>query len=268
MRNPNKRLAVIIVALLMISVGRSAGQDEALLPQQSSQRYSPGYGSSPGVVPPTPHSAQESDVRTLPQIAPQLPSPGANEPALATQPTAAQPTLRSKPVYQSQPTLPAVFRGCWEGRVEYLDSVERLPGGAKLGFWTPKTYRLCYRRIGNGPFVLTFTEAGIEENDRITNAQGRMTLLSSDGRHYASMRSDLNFDEFPVRADSLKADTFSVHEVAELDCRIEADGMHVKGIVTGWRDGVPWFRARWHTILIHQSVPPEQVEAPPGGVPE
>jgi hypothetical protein len=176
--------------------------------------------------------------------------------------------LPSAQVYRSQPALPAVFRGCWEGRVEYLDSLERLPGGAKLGFWTPKTYRLCYRRIGNGPFVMTFTEAGIEQNDRITNAEGKMTLLSSDGRVYASMRSSLDFDEYPSHASYSGSNTFAVHEVADLNCTIASDGMHVSGIVTGWRDQVPWFRARWHTLLVRQDEPPQQVEAPPGGIPE
>jgi hypothetical protein len=164
--------------------------------------------------------------------------------------------------------LPAVFRGCWQGEVDYLDSIERLPGGAKLGFWTPKTYRLCYRRIGDGPFVLTFTEAGVERNDRITNATGRMTLLSTDGRSYASMRSDLDFDEYRARQSYFGSETFAVHEVADLNCRVESDGMHVTGAATGWRNATPWFRARWHSVFVHVGEPPRQVEAPPGGIPE
>jgi hypothetical protein len=152
--------------------------------------------------------------------------------------------------------------------VEYVDSIERLPGGAKVGFWTPKTYRLCYRRVGNGPFVLTFTEAGVEANDRITNANGRMTLRSTDGHSYASMRSDLTFDEYRTSRSSFGGDTFAVHEITNLDCRVEADGMHVQGAVSGWRSGEAWFRARWHATFVHIGKPPQEVAVPGDGVPE
>ena len=258
---------VLIAALIVLSRAPAVAQGQFELPQQSSQGQPPiSTRSTPGVTP-IPSLPSESDVRTLPQISPQLPPA---PPPPAYQPPVYQPQSAPPPaqVYRSQPVLPAVFRGCWQGRVDYLDSLERLPGGAKLGFWTPKTYRLCYRRIGNGPFVLTLTEAGIEQNDRITNADGRMTLLSSDGHRYASMRSDLDFDEYRAHASSFGTSTFAVHEVADLNCLIEPGGMHVNGIVTGWRNEAPWFRARWHTVLIHQGEPPQQVEAPPDGIPE
>ena len=250
------RVLVWTVALIGLSVGGAIAQQEFDLPRQSSQGYA---APNPAVIPPRPPG---SAVRTLPQISGQ---PPAAKPTAAVQP----PSYHAQPApLQGPPVLPAVFRGCWEGRVDELDSLKRLPGGAKPGFWTPKTYRLCYRRIGDGPFVLTFTEAGIVQNDRITNAEGRMTLLSSDGRKYASMRSDLDFDEYRTHASYFGNDTFAVHEVADLDCNIEPDGMHVKGIVTGWRNTVPWFRARWHAVFTHQSEAPQQVEAPPSGIPE
>jgi len=257
---------VLMAAFIVLSSAHAGAQPQFDLPQQSSQGQPPIYTPAPA---PLAHGPSGSDVRTLPQISPQLPgaspSPADQPPFYRSQP---QPTQPPAPAYRSQPVLPAVFRGCWKGRVEYLDSLERLPGGAKLGFWTPKTYRLCYRRTGTGPFVLTFTEAGIEQNDRITNAEGRMTLLSSDGRHYALMRSDLDFDEYSTHASYFGNNTFAVREAANLNCRIELDGMHVEGDVTGWRNETPWFRARWHTVFIHEGQPPQQVEAPPGGIPE
>ncbi len=260
----------LILALTFIVLYGSNGTAQQFeLPQQSLQGSPPVYTRSTPAANPIPPLPSGSQVRTLPQMAPQVPPAPASSPY---QPPVykSPPQMVSPPaqVYRSQPVLPAVFRGCWEGRVEYLDSLERLPGGAKLGFWTPKTYRLCYRRTGNGPLVLTLTEAGIEHNDRITNAEGRMTLLSSDGRSYASMRSDLDFDEYRTQASFFGSSTFAVHEVADLNCRIEPDGMHVTGVVTGWRNQVPWFRARWHTVFVHQGEPPQQVEVPPGGIPE
>ncbi len=262
------RYALVLVVVVMVLAGGRAVAQQFDLPQQSSQGQAPAYRRLSPIPSPLPPAPPGSDVRTLPQVAPQGPVPGpssAYQPPVHAQP---EPTPPRGQAYQAQPVLPAIFRGCWQGRVEYLDSLERLPGGARLGFWTPKTYRLCYRRIGDGPFVLTFTEAGIEPNDRIINAQGRMTLLSSDGRRYASMRSDLDFDEYRRHASYSGNDTFAVHEIADLDCSIQSDGMHVKGIVTGSRNGAPWFRARWHAVFMHEGEPPQQVEAPPEGIPE
>jgi hypothetical protein len=252
---------VLTVTFIRLLSGRAAAQQEFDLPRQPTQAYA----SPSPMATPIPHRSPGSDVRTLPQISEQPSSPA---PSAAFQPPRYESQPQHPPSSQVQPVLPAVFRGCWEGRVDYLDSLKRLPGAAKVGFWTAKTYRLCYRRIGDGPFVLTFSEAGIEQNNRIAHAAGRMTLLSSDGRRYASMRSDLDFDEYRSHASYFGNNTFAVHELADLDCDIEPDGMHVKGMVTGWRNSVPWFRARWHTVLTHQSEPPQQVEAPPGGIPE
>ena len=259
---------VLMAALIVLSRARASAQAQPALPPQSSQGQSPIYIPSTPAATPIPHLPPGSDVRTLPQLSPQLPpaSPSSAYQSPLYQPQS-QPTPPPAQVYRSQPVLPAVFRGCWEGRVEYLDSVERLSGGAKVGFWTPKTYRLCYRRVGNGPFVMTFTEAGIEQNDRITNAEGRMELLSSDGRSYASMRSDLDFNEYRSHAGYYGSNTFAVHEEADLDCSIESDGMHVNGVVTGWRDEAPWFRARWHTVLVRQGEAPQQVAVPPAASP-
>lgn len=135
--------------------------------------------------------------------------------------------------------------------MDTLDSIKRLPGAAKLGPWTPKTYRLCYRRTGNGPFDLTFTEAGVANDRRITNATGKLQLLSTDGRTYATMRALLQFDEFHVNDNTSGGSTFPVDELTELYCDIEPDGMHVRGQVYGQRSGQPWFRATWHATFLH-----------------
>ena len=196
-----------------------------------------------------------------PQFQPQpTPAPAPNYQVERTPPPA--------PVYRNQPEpeLPAIFRGCWEGRVAYLDSIERLPGGAKIGPWTPKTYRLCYRKIGDAPFQLTFTDAGVAHNRRITDAQGRMQLISTDGRTYATMRAYLHFDEYRGRKRFFSGDTFPVDETTDLKCDIEPDGMHVWGRVHGSHDGNPWFRAWWHATFTH--IAEASQTAPAGGIPE
>jgi hypothetical protein len=171
-------------------------------------------------------------------------------------PTPAAPPVAQTPAptpgaYQmQQPVLPAIFRGCWQGEVDFLDSIERLAGAAKIGIWTPKTYRLCYERYGGGPFRLTFTEAGIQQNRKIINAQGTMDLESTDGRTYATMRAQLHFDEYHAEG-YFSGGTFAVDEVTRLQCEIQRDGMHVIGSVRGTRDGRPWFRAYWHALFVH-----------------
>jgi hypothetical protein len=255
-------LLVWLAALIVLPAQRATAQQQFDLPQQSSQAPSPGlYRANPSAAP-LPQSG--SPVQTLPQVSPQAPPPSAYQ-TPSEPPVSAPPSASENP---NQQVLPAVFRGCWLGEVNYVDSLQRLPGGAKVGLWTPKTYRLCYRRIGDGPFVLTLTEAGIEQNARISNAEGRMTLVSTDGHSYASMRSDLDFDEYRAHANYFGRNTFAVHEVADLNCGIRPDGMHVEGTVTGWRDAVPWFRASWHTVFVHVGKPPQQVAAPSGGIPE
>jgi hypothetical protein len=254
--------ALVWVAMLLMAAP-AATQQQFDIPPQPSQSQRPNYRSSAPT--PIPHVPAGADVRTLPQLSPQPP------PALppsANQASAYPQSPLPLPAYQNPPVLPAIFRGCWEGRVDYLDSIERLPGGAKIGTWTPKTYRLCYRRIGDGPFVLTFTDAGIEQNDKIINPEGHMTLMSTDGRSYAAMRSELDFDEVRTHPGLFGTGTFAVHELTQLNCRVQSDGMYVKGLVTGWRSATPWFRARWHTVFVHIGEPPQQVTAPANGIPE
>ena len=177
------------------------------------------------------------------------PAPGV--PPNAVVPTPGPPPTSSSPLTaQVEPKLPQVFRGCWEGEVVMVDDLERLPGAHKVGYWTPKTYRLCYQRIGEAPFHLTFGETGVVPNEQIKNAHGHVDALATDGRAYAKMRSDLRFDEDHIEP-GLRGSTFAVDEITMLDCRIKDDAMAVSAGVYGTRDGEPWFKARWHADFRH-----------------
>jgi hypothetical protein len=201
-------------------------------PANQNQPYMP-----PRQPPPSaPYAPDNGDtVQLLPQL---------------TQPAPAQPQPMAPPVNvapmtaQAVPSLPAVFRGCWQGEVVQLDWIRSEPGAHKIGFWTPKTYRLCYQRVGDQPFTLTFTQTGVEPNDKILNPHGNVVPISTDGRAYASMQSRLYFDEYKTRADGMSP-TFAVDETTNLDCRIGGDDMIVSADVFGMRDGEPWFKAHW-----------------------
>ncbi len=227
---------------LLVLSGTTARAQQALeIPLPANQGPALSYHRPKPTPVPTPPAAR---VETIPSV-PQAPPP---ELPPEPKPPVAQPA--------PEPVLPAIFRGCWEGRVDYLDSFQRLPGGAKIGPWTPKTYRLCYVRRGNGPFELTFTEAGVVQSRKITNAVGRMDLLSSDGRTYATMRALLHFDEYRAQPGYFGRSTFPVDELTQLECNVEPDGMQVWGQVYGQQSGQPWFKAYWHTTFRHAAGEP------------
>jgi hypothetical protein len=182
--------------------------------------------------------------------------PPAAPPRTPPPPPAAEPPpsapLSAPMTTQTVPALPAVFRGCWQGAVNELDWIKRLPGAHRVGYWTPKTYRLCYRRVGSGPFTLTFTETGVAPSEKIINARGHVEALATNGRDWAKMRSNLHFDEYQA-ASGPGGDTFAVDETAMLDCRITNNVMHVSATMYGTRDGAPWFRAHWTARLMPTS---------------
>ena len=219
-----------------------------------SRRLPTATPSSPQQVAPAPQTLD-------PAVAAAAAAAAALNSLLVAQPTAARlpkgsvatpgPPPPSSPLRsQAEPKLPQVFRGCWEGEVVMVDDLERLPGAHKVGYWTPKTYRLCYQRIGEGPFHLTFSETGVVPNEQIKNPRGHVDALATDGRAYAKMRSDLRFDEDHIEP-GMRGSTFAVDEVTMLDCRIRDDAMTVSAGVYGTRDGEPWFKAHWHADFRH-----------------
>jgi hypothetical protein len=240
----------LILAILVFRIPVACAQNTIEVPPPASQSQPPlNYRPKPTprvVAPPPP-----TRPLIIPPSEPNLSGQSEQSevtPSTPVTPHVEPPPQAPPPSYQiQQPVLPAIFRGCWQGKVEFLDSIERLPDAPKTGVWTPKSYRLCYQRYGDGPFRLTFSEAGIERDSRITRPESSMSLLSTDGRTYATMRALLHFDEYSIR----DGGTFAVDETARLQCDIQPDGMHVIGSVHGTRDGDPWFRAYWHTVFVH-----------------
>lgn len=238
----SSRIAAAAGLIVAFAAGGVLAQTMMQVPSgQNAPSFVPRAQSTPMSAPP--------EGETL-QIAP---APQASAPAPLSVPSfapSAAPSAVSPPAMmtQSAPVLPAVFRGCWQGEVDLLDTLERLPGGHKVGYWTPKTYRLCYQRVGDGPFKLTFSETGIAPTEKIIHAHGQVDTLATDGRVYARLRSQLGFDEFRVEPGE-GGGTFHVDETTMLDCRIQNGAMAVAASVNGTRDGAPWFRARWRALF-------------------
>ncbi len=235
---------VALVALLLMFIAADArAQSELEVPVPSGQTGVPITPRKPAKRP-TPGSALE-----LPQQTPALeeqasPREEAPEPPPENELSEPEPEAETKSPAPRPIPLPEIFRGCWEGVVRELDSIHRLPGARPIGPWVAKTYRLCYRRVGNGPFEPTFGEAGVKRSRMITNPEGRLKVLSTDGRSYARMSAFLHFDEY--RKGSHRRETFGVDEVTNLMAEIDQSTMLVRAKVYGERDGEPWFRATWH----------------------
>ncbi|MGA7869793.1 MAG: hypothetical protein WCA22_02740 [Candidatus Binatus sp.] len=231
---------VCALACVLTSIANRSARAQTTLevpgPANQYQPYVP-----PRQAPP-PSAPYEPDNGDTIQLLPQLSRPAPAQPQPVPPPP---PPVNAAPMTaQAAPALPAVFRGCWDGQVNQLDWIQREPGAHKIGFWTPKTYQLCYKQVGSQPFMLTFTEIGVAPSEKIINPHGSVVPIATDGRAYATMRSRLHFDEYRTRADAFSP-TFAVDETTNLDCRIAGADMVVSADVFGTRDGEPWFRAHW-----------------------
>src|SRR5437879_2061834 len=147
----------LAVALLGCAAAGVYAQQSLELPAPSNQGQPP-FQYRPR---PTPQRnlPPSNEVETIPQAAQNIaPTPQPTQeaepilPLPPPQPEETAPPVTRPPAYQHEPVLPAIFRGCWQGVVSYLDSNRRMPGGPPVAPWTPKTYRLCYQRVGDGPF--------------------------------------------------------------------------------------------------------------------
>jgi hypothetical protein len=242
-KNHVTRLGLILAAIMFGTTATVQAQSQLELPPPRQYTAPPpvSHSQNSETIPSNPMVTQPSSpppVEELPQAAPQ------NEP----------PEAEAPPPYQmTEPILPAIFRGCWQGEVYTLDDLERLPGAASLGTWTPKTYRICYQRYGNGPYQLTFNETGMEHDDRIIGPTGSLQLLSTEGQT-AMMLGSLHFEEYVPSPASFfgfgSRSTFPVDESTKLRCVIDSEGMHVWATVYGLREGEPWFQAHWHALFL------------------
>jgi hypothetical protein len=229
MRFIHLRRFPIVIVVIAISVACAAAQEM----MQGQPQLSP----APRVTaaPPPPPSNREMQIPQQRWTPPPTPSP--------------PPPPISMPMVAPQPVLPPVFLGCWQGTVESVESILQAPGGHRLGYWTPKTYRLCYKRVGDGPYQLTFGETGVVATEKIKYSKGRVEIIATDGRSYARMRAFLHFDEYRAGM-NFRGSTFAVDEVTMLECKIEGDQMRVIADVDGRREDEPWFHAHWRTTFI------------------
>jgi hypothetical protein len=192
-------------------------------------------GGTPRAAEPTPPDQQRGAGSAL-----EIPPPASQHAAPISTPVAPgeQSTLEIP--------LPQVFRGCWHGVVENIDSLTML-GPPEISAWVPKTYRICYVRTADGPFHPTISEAGmLDSSGQLSNVRGVLKVISTDGRTSARMRALLRFDESGRSRFGYRRKVGAVEELTNMDCRIGGGVMHVEASVYGQWNGRPWCEMRWH----------------------
>ena len=74
-------------------------------------------------------------------------------------------------------------------------------GDPRLAGFIPTTYQLCFRRVGEGPFTITFhdfkldTAYASERGYRVSNYDEQAELVSTDGKNVVSLHSIARLDE-------------------------------------------------------------------------
>jgi hypothetical protein len=167
------------------------------------------------------------------------------------------PETGSIPFNENQSTreipLPKVFQGCWQGQVTHPDSLRSL-SGRPPGLWITKTYRLCYRRVAQGPFVLTLATAGVDSSsipfNVVSSVRSALRVLGTDGRRSATLRAFLHFNQPDLELGVL-AGTAAVDELTEMTGRLDGDVMHVQAKVYAEWNRSPWCVITWHADFVH-----------------
>ncbi len=241
---------VFATILATIAIGLSAAVAPAQQMLQTQPQQAPKIVPAPASTPAPPQEMPMQSQPPPPAPAPPAPPeemPMQSQPPPPPAPAPPAPEL-AVPMQLPPPVLPSVFRGCWDGTVDELDWIKRMPGAPKVGYWTPKTYRLCYRKVGDGPFNLTFGETGVVPTEKIAFSKGRVDIVATDGRSWAKLRAFLHLDEYNRGFN--RGATFAVDEDSTLECSIDQDRMQVRAEVDGRREDDPWFHAHWHTTFV------------------
>ncbi|MGB8684586.1 MAG: hypothetical protein WCD12_17010 [Candidatus Binatus sp.] len=159
------------------------------------------------------------------------------------------------------PQVPKEFEGCWESTISEPDSYQHLQG-PRIAGWIPTTFRLCFRRTGNGPFIITFhdskldTEYATDHGYTISNYDAQTEVVSTDGQNQVSLHSVARMDQRGRILRFIPGPTVTISKTSDSRCLLVDDGatMNVKssavdrcsGSPTFGCNGQPWIQSTWH----------------------
>ncbi|HEY9157514.1 hypothetical protein [Candidatus Binatus sp.] len=163
------------------------------------------------------------------------------------------------------PQVPKEFEGCWEGTVSEPDSWQVLDG-LRFGGWIPRTFRLCFRRTGDGPFTITFHDSKLdtgyasERGYKVSNYDEQTEVVSTDGKNQILLHSVSKMDE-RIRIRILRfipgpTVTVTIAKTSDNRCVLvdEGETMNVEssavdrcsGSPSHGCNGQPWIQSTWH----------------------
>ncbi|MGH7932556.1 MAG: hypothetical protein ACREQN_05245 [Candidatus Binataceae bacterium] len=147
--------------------------------------------------------------------------------------------------------LPKIFRGCWNGAVPQVDSLEQLDTSGGGIQWLTKSYTLCYEQIGAAHWKLTFAEGSVAEHWRVTDERQHIEVKTVDGPNRAHLVAYLHFRAPQVNAftGTATGQINTMDELTHLECNILPGGnvMQVRAQVFVENDEHPYAEITWHT---------------------
>jgi hypothetical protein len=158
------------------------------------------------------------------------------------------------------PQVPKPFEGCWEGTITEPDSWERVKGPRIAGY-IPHTDRLCFKKLGDEPFTITFHDIKVDSDYAskigypISNIDEQTDLVSTDGHNEVSLHSVVSFDERGKLLGLIPSSVTRISTTRDAHCLLVDDGaaLNVEASQTtrcsgSWGcNGQVWVRATWHS---------------------
>jgi hypothetical protein len=158
--------------------------------------------------------------------------------------------------------LPEIFRGCWSGTVQRVDSMTPLSPDAGQLLWLTKRYVLCYKQAGyNGRWKLTFAEGSVADRMRVSDEHQVIRVKSVGGANRAEITAYLHFRAPRINGLGMSTGTMNVlDELAHLHCSVTPgeNVMDVRAMVFVENDGAPYANIEWHARFFRTGASPSR----------
>jgi hypothetical protein len=168
------------------------------------------------------------------------------------------------------PQVPQEFKGCWEATVSQADSWQHLQG-PRIGGWIPTTIRLCFRRVGDGPFTITFhdtkldTDYASEHGYTVSNFDEQTEVVSTDGKNQVKLHGVARMDQRGRILGFIPGPTVTIAATSDSSCVLIDGGEAINVEATQVErcsgsaafdcNGEPWIQATWHARF-HRTTDP------------
>jgi hypothetical protein len=199
--------------------------------------------------------AHAQQVQTLPSQQ-NVPLPQATPPPFTHQPggESIPPMIPGPQGNTREIPLPEVFRGCWSGSVERVDSIVPLGSSSRHLIWLTKSYTLCYKQAGySGRWKLTFAEGSVSDRRQVTDQHQLIKVKSVSAADRAELTAYLHFRAPEITSFGMRTGVINtLDELTHLYCEVMPGGneMEVRASVFVENDDQPNASIMWHTRFV------------------